>query len=112
MLEFGYRDILFNGKVIGKQIFLMKDGEVLYSYDDLSGYLTGDSLGTKAAIFHYGSTVQMNTTYEAAVGEMNTYDVQNFTGKGVNIFYGTTGSSVGGHDEWSGTTIGYGTYKL
>ena len=106
LMEFGYRDIIFGGKVIGKQIFLMKDGQVLYSYDDVSGYLTGDALGTKAAIFHYGSTIQMNTAYETAVGQMNTYDVQDLTGKEENVFYGTTGSSVGGHDEWVGTTIG------
>ena len=106
LMEFGYRDIIFGGNVIGKQIFLMKDGEVLYSYDDVSGYLTGDALGTKAAIFHYGSTIQMNTAYETAVGQMNTYDVKDLTDKEENVFYGTTGSSVGGHDEWVGTTIG------
>ena len=106
LLEFGYRDVLFNGNVIGKQVFLKKDGQVLYSYDDVDGYLTGDALGTKAAIFHYGSTIQMNTTYETAVGQMTGYDVQDLTKQENNVFYGTTGSSVGGHDEWVGTTIG------
>ena len=105
LLEFGYRDIIFGDNVIGKQIFLMKDGEVLYSYDDVDGYLTGDALGTKAAIFHYGSTIQMNST-ALSVGEMKNYDVSDLTNKDNNVFYGTTGSTVGGHDEWVGTTIG------
>lgn len=105
LLEFGYRDIFFGGNVIGKQIFLMKDGQVLYSYDDVSGYLTGDALGTKAAIFHYGSAIQMNST-ALSVGEMKNYDIWDLTSKDNNVFYGTTGSAVGGHDEWVGTTIG------
>ena len=105
LMEFGYRDILFNGNVIGKQIFLMKDGQVLYSYDDVSGYLTGDALGTKAAIFHYGSTIRMNST-ELSVGEMENYDISDLTGETNNVFYGTTGSAVGGHDEWVGNNIG------
>jgi len=106
LMEFGYRDIIFNGNVIGKQVFLKKDGEVLYSYDDVSGYLTGDALGTKVGIFHYGTTVQMNTTYDVSASEMTTYDVWDLTGKENNMFYGTTGTAIGGHDEWVGNTIG------
>ena len=70
-LEFGYRDITFNGNVIGKQIFLKKDGEVLYSYDDVEGYLTGEALGTKVAIFHYGTAVQMDSTLSFFVHSYN-----------------------------------------
>ena len=100
VLEFGYRDIIAGGKVIGKQIFLMKDGEVLYSFDDVSGYLTGDALGTKVAIFHYSTTVQMNTTYETSYGTANVYDIHDLTGAASNTINGT------GKDNWTATVLG------
>ena len=105
VLEFGIQDVLINEQVVSKRITLKRDGEVIGTYDDISGYLNGDALGTKVAIFHYGSAIQMKSNY-LTLGEMTTYDVQNLTGKENNVFYGTSGSSVGGHDEWAGTTIG------
>ena len=80
-LEFGYRDILLGGKRIGKQIFVKKNGEVLHTYDNMNGYLTGDALGTKVALFHYGTAVQMNTTYDDKVTlvDANVYDIYDLT---------------------------------
>ena len=105
-LEFGYQDILLNESVIGKRIYLKKDGAEIVSYEVGSGYLTGDTLGTNVNFFSMGQRVTMETLYETSYGEMITYDVYDLTGKTSNVFYGTSGSSVGGHDEWSGTTIG------
>ncbi|MBO5078379.1 MAG: DUF4091 domain-containing protein [Oscillospiraceae bacterium] len=105
-LEFGYQDILLNESVIGKRIYLKKDGAEIVSWEVGSGYLTGDTLGTNVNFFSMGQCVTMETLYETSYGEMITYDVYDLTGKTSNVFYGTSGSSVGGHDEWSGTTIG------
>ena len=106
ILEVGVIDILINGQRVGKHLYVKINDEVVCEYDDYSGYLTGDALGTKIIDFHYGASIQMDSTYSVEVGEMTTYDVWNLTGKEDNVFYGTSGSSVGGHDEWSGTTIG------
>ena len=95
VLEFGYRDITFGGNVIGKQVFMMKNGEVLYSYDDMDGYLTGDQLGTRVAMFHYGTAVQMNTTYESSYGTATVYDIYDLTGATSNTIKGT-------NDSWDG----------
>lgn len=99
-LEFGYRDITLDGNVIGKELFVKKDGETVYTFDDMSGYLTGSTLGTKVALFHYDTTVQMDTTYATTYGEVNIYNIT------TNDIYGTTGSSVGGGDNWTGTAFG------
>ena len=80
--EFGYRDILFGSKRIGKQIFLKSDGVELYTYDDFGdewgSYLTGDALGTKVALFHYAKVVEMGApkTY----GDVAVYDLYDLTG--------------------------------
>ena len=94
-LEFGYRDITFGGNVIGKQIFLNKNGETLYSYDDMNGFLTGSALGTKVAIFHYGTAVQMNTTYASSYDNANVYDI-----------YDLTGATVHSVNAWTLTKLG------
>ncbi|MBO5002535.1 MAG: hypothetical protein J6C66_07515, partial [Prevotella sp.] len=96
-LEFGYRDILVNHKTVGKQLFLKKNGEIVHTYDDISGYLTGDALGTKIALFHYGTVAQMNTTYENGYGSANVYDIADLTGatvKNVNPWEATKIGSV------------------
>ena len=100
-LEFGYRDILDKNQVIGKQIFLKKNGEVVHTYDDTTGYLTGNALGTKAALFHYGRVVQMDTTYECGYGTVNVYDVSDLIGsRPLNYVNGSQ------KDNWTGTVLG------
>ena len=105
--EFGYRNILLGNKVAGKQIYLNVDGKDIYTYNDGTGYLTGDTIGTMVALHHIDdSAVQLKSTYDSDYGTVKVYDIYDLTGKEENVFYGTTGSAVGGHDEWVGTTIG------
>ncbi len=106
VFEVGIVDILFDGNRVGKHLYVKMGDTVVCEYDDINGYLTGDALGTKIVDFHYGAAIQMDTTYTVEVGDMTTYDVWDLTGKENNVFYGTTGSSVGGYDEWVGATIG------
>ena len=106
IFEVGIVDILFDGNRVGKHLYVKLDDVVVCEYDDISGYLTGDALGTKIVDFHYGAAIQMDTTYDVSASEMTTYDVWDLTGKENNVFYGTTGSAIGGHDEWVGNTIG------
>ena len=64
VFEAGIVDILQNGNRIGKHLYVKINDTVVCEYDDLSGYLTGDALGTKVVDFHYGAAIQMNTTKE------------------------------------------------
>ena len=77
-MEFGYRDINLGSKRIGKQLFVKINGLEL-NYDDMSDYLTGDALGTKVALFHYGTAVQMNNAEKTVYGEANVYDLYDLT---------------------------------
>ena len=105
--EFGYRNITMGDRVTGKQVYLSVDGTVLYTYNDASGYLTGDTLGTMVALHHTDDpTVQLKSTYESSYGTPNVYDIYDLTGKESNMFYGATGSAIGGYDEWVGMTVG------
>ena len=99
-LEFGYRDILLGSHRIGKQLFVKKNGVVLHTYDHMSDYLTGDDLGTKVALFHYGTVVQMDTTYTTSYGTEKVYDIYDLTGSVSNTINGT------GNDNWSATVLG------
>lgn len=104
-MEFGYRDIKLGDNVVGKQVYLKKNGETILTYDDTSNWLTGDSLTNVVTVWGYCATIQMDTTNVTTYGEVNTYDISELTGSSENYYYGTAGSAAGGHDEWSGTTI-------
>ena len=106
VFEVGILDILLNGNRIGKHLYVKMDDTVVCEYDDVEGYLTGDALGTKIIDFHYGAAIQMDTLYPVDVQEQKTYDVMDLTGKESNMFYGATGSAIGGYDEWVGMTVG------
>ncbi|MBQ8757165.1 MAG: DUF4091 domain-containing protein [Oscillospiraceae bacterium] len=106
VFEVGILDILLNGNRIGKHLYVKMDDTVVCAYDDVEGYLTGDALGTKIIDFHYGAAIQMDTLYPVDVQEQKTYDVMDLTGKESNMFYGATGSAIGGYDEWVGMTVG------
>ena len=64
VFEAGIVDILQGGNRVGKHLYIKINDEVVCEYDDLDGYLTGDSLGTKIIDFHYGAAIQMDTTKE------------------------------------------------
>ena len=105
-MEFGYRDIKLGDNVVGKQVYLKKNGETILTYDDTSNWLTGDSLTNVVTVWGYCASIQMDTTNVTSYGDVTTYDISELTGSEENYYYGTAGSAVGGHDEWSGTTIG------
>ena len=64
VFEAGIVDILQDGNRIGKHLYVKLNDVVVCEYDDLTGYLTGDALGTKIVDFHYGAAIQMDTTKE------------------------------------------------
>ena len=64
IFEAGIVDILHDGNRVGKHLYVKIDDVIVCEYDDLEGYLTGDSLGTKIIDFHYGAAIQMDTTKE------------------------------------------------
>ena len=64
VFEAGIVDILQGGNRIGKHLYVKINDVVVCQYDDMSGYLTGDALGTKIVDFHYGAAIQMDTTKE------------------------------------------------
>ena len=64
VFEAGIVDILQDGNRAGKHLYVKMNDVVVCKYDDMSGYLTGDALGTKIVDFHYGAAIQMNTTKE------------------------------------------------
>jgi len=88
-LEFGYRDITVKGNVIGKQVYLKKNGEMIVSYDDRSDYYTDNNLATRFCVSGFGTAIQMDTTYETTYGEANVYDIYDLTGSKTNTIKGT-----------------------
>jgi len=110
--EFGIQSIMEGETVVGKRITLKKDENVLKTYDDMTGFLTGDTLGTKVAIFHYTKKVEMESTKEVipqTVADGVVYDIRDLTGKQSNTFYGAQAGSLGiagVGDNWSDTVIG------
>ena len=100
-LEIGIVDILTDGVRTGKHLYVKKDGVTVCEVDDTSGYLTGDSLGTKIVDFHYGASIQMDTakTSDNTYGTANVYDIFDLTGSETNTVKGT-------NDTWNGVVIG------
>ena len=102
-LEIGLQDILTNGVRTGKHIYVKKDGTMVCEADDVSGYLTGDSLGTRIVDFHYGAAIQMDTTKNIdpteptepeateplTTAEAMVYDIYDLTGLEANTIAGT-----------------------
>ena len=108
-LEIGIVDILESGVRTGKHLYVKMDDAVVCEYDDISGYLTGDALGTKIVDFHYGAAIQMDTTKKIepteptepettepkpteppkTVAEATVYDIYDLTGSAANTISGT-----------------------
>ncbi|MBQ8757172.1 MAG: hypothetical protein IJZ48_02880 [Oscillospiraceae bacterium] len=108
-LEIGIVDILESGVRTGKHLYVKMDDVVVCECDDISGYLTGDALGTKIVDFHYGAAIQMDTTKEIepteptepettepkpteppkTVAEATVYDIYDLTGSAANTISGT-----------------------
>ena len=99
VLEIGIVDVLSDGNRIGKHLYVKKDGEIVCEVDDMNGYLTGDTLGTKIVDFHYGAAIQMDTTYKSGYGEANVYDIYDLTGSETNTVMGTNNGG------WEGQKI-------
>ncbi len=111
-LEFGMQSILEEDRIVGKRLTLKKDGEVLKTYDDKNGYLTGETLGTKVAIFHYVGKVVMESTkppVPQTLADATVYDIKDLTGSAENIYYGAQASTLGipgVDDNWMDSLIG------
>ncbi len=105
-LEIGLVDILTDGVRTGKHVYVKMDGETICETDDLSGYLTGDALGTRIVDFHYGAAIQMDASEEiepteptepeptetiptGSVAEAAVYDIYDLTGLEANNIPGT-----------------------
>jgi len=91
-LEFSIQSILEEDKMVGKRLTLKRDGQVLKTCDDTNGFLTGDALGTKLAIFHYVDKVVMESTKPPVLktyAEPTVYDIYDLTGKASNTVKGT-----------------------
>lgn len=98
--EFGYRNITMGSSVTGKQVYLKVDGVILYSFNDASDYLTGNTLGNLITLNHIDdSAAYLNSAYENSYGSAKVYDVYELTGSSSNTINGT------GKDNWS-TKIG------
>ena len=102
VLEIGIVDILQNGNRTGKHLYVKMDDVVVCEYDDMVGYLTGDTLGTQIIDFHYGASIQMDTTKEVEPPEETeptepsytfaaptVYDIYDLTGSATNTIPGT-----------------------
>ena len=89
VFEAGIVDILSGGSVVGKRIYVKMDDAEVCSYDDTDGYLTGNALGTKIIDFHYGASIQMDTTYTTEYGTPKVYDIYDLTGSETNTILGT-----------------------
>ena len=91
-LEFSIQSILEEDKMVGKRLTLKRDGQVLKTCNDTNGFLTGDALGTKLAIFHYVDKVVMESTKPPVLktyAEPAVYDIYDLTGKASNTVKGT-----------------------
>ncbi|MBO5078372.1 MAG: hypothetical protein J6B67_01655, partial [Oscillospiraceae bacterium] len=121
VFEAGIVDILQGENRVGKRVYVKMNDVVVCEYDDMAGYLTGDALGAKLIDFHYGASIQMDTTKQIedettepeatepettepvggnGYGTANVYDIYDLTGSQTNIVTGT------GNDNWSGVTLG------
>ncbi|MBQ6832102.1 MAG: hypothetical protein IJO28_05645 [Oscillospiraceae bacterium] len=111
-LEFSIQSILEEDKMVGKRLTLKKAGQVLKTCDDTNGFLTGDALGTKLAIFHYVDKVVMESTkppVPQTVVDGKVYDIHDLTGNYENTYYGAQAESLGipgVADNWSDSVIG------
>ncbi len=113
VFEAGIVDILQGGNRVGKRLYVKINDEVVCEYDDVDGYLTGDSLGTKIIDFHYGAAIQMDTTKQIEptdptepeptepqiAAEATVYDIYELTGSQTNTIDGTDVT-------WDGVTLG------
>ena len=100
-MEIGLVDILQGETVVGKHLYVKKDGVTVCQVDDTNGYLTGDSLGTRLVDFHYGASIQMDTakTNEKTYGTAAVYDIFDLTGSQSNTVNGTDAT-------WDGVVLG------
>ena len=99
--EYGVVDLLSEGSIIGKRIYVKLDGVQVLCYDDLDGYLTGEQLGTKVDIYVSGNDLILGSSRNYAAGDANIYDLYDLQGREQMTVAGR-GTNP---DNW-GTTLG------